>query len=165
VNQVRLLEAERSLNGVAKKVLDCVPIAESWNVGMVCTELGRKFGARYGHDVVLGCLSTLKAQGLVREPTTREFQRITAKPVLVRSTDTDTEEELVAQASTTLLQPPTQAPTTSDLIKRIGSLTASMRAVADQIDTAALELEDQLAKLSADTEKLRQLQALLKGLG
>ena len=51
------------------------------------------------------------------------------------------------------------------LAKRARSLADEMGEVADEIEETALAAAEQVQKLGHDTEKLRQLQALLKGLG
>lgn len=47
----------------------------------------------------------------------------------------------------------------------LSDLAARLRQVADDVETAALEIDEHLAQKSAGAEKLAQLQQLLKSLG
>src|SRR4051812_10139518 len=76
----RLAQAERALSGIAKRVLEAVPISEPWTVGQICTEL-RRHATRVDMAVVMGCLRTHVGAGLVREPTQLNFIRVQVPPL------------------------------------------------------------------------------------
>lgn len=162
---------EGGLNGVAKKVLDAVPIEEPWTRGSIYGELLRN-GRTIEHRVIDGCLSKLKDIGLVREPSPGMWMRVKARPKL-ESVPTIKEPTPAAHAvkQETQVAEPTQEPKTKDAVDRLADLAESMRTLsklaeetARQLDAVALEVVDQLDKASQDGARLRQLQALLKGL-
>lgn len=66
------------------------------------------------------------------------------------------------------MKQPTQAAQPSrevSAIDLLAGIAKSLRAVATDIETAAIAIEESRAKDDGELQKLRQLQALLKGLG
>lgn len=162
MNQARLRAAEQSLNGMARKVLDVVPRDESWPVGRICNELARK-GSNPDVRVVTGCLSTLRDDGLVREPQPKHFIRVMTKPkpkpelAVMPSVEKTKEENKVRAEETpdpleslTLL-----ARSARETARQLVDMAADIEGIADKVDK-------EVQRIREDTGKLRQLKALLK---
>lgn len=169
MNAAKLAEAERTVSIQARKVLEATPLAEIWTIKQVCSELGRR-GVRMDVETVAGCLASLKDDGLVREHRRGEFQRISAKaPVLAAVPAAQTEP---AQAATPAASAPAAAPVRGDTLAKIAGLAASLRDAAHQLlseaqllDDIAIEVEERIAAVGAESDKLRQLQQLLRSIG
>lgn len=166
----KLAQAEQSVNGIAAKVLEATPTQEAWPLSKIIAELKRT-GCNIGPDVALGCLSTMTRTGLVKETEPRVFIRITAK---ARAPLAVVEQGAAVKADAPPAPPPGAAPQPAerDTLAKLADLSANVRTMAQQftalaaaIDDVALEVEDRIAAINADSEKLAQLRALLKGIG
>lgn len=174
------------LTGVIRKVYDAVPMQTPWNAHEIGQELFRTGKSGVDAHTLKGCLNSLSKYGMVREPTRGYFMRLpVAKPVEEESfildslldelypdqESTETPEKEVAaptqQESTTMQTTKQETP-----IEKIGRLASTVQAMqstlkqlASDIDTVAIEVEEMFTSRDAETAKLRQLQALLKSLG
>lgn len=180
VNESKMLQKEEGLNGMAKKVLDAVPIQEAWTKQQIVSEL-RRVGSNAGVDVVESCLNTLRGRGLVKEPERGAFTRCEAKKALpVKKTESAvvliSGEELMRQKGWLKTEQPkekqvqatqakAQSDKSNDTMTKIASLAESLRKTANDLDGIALEYEERMQTIERDTDKLRQLQTLLKSLG
>lgn len=178
MNEAKLQQKEEGLNGMAKKVLDVVPIQESWTKQQIVAEL-RRIGSNAGIDVVESCLNTLRGRGLVKESERGVFTRCAAKRpmppgkgevILISGTEimrqkgwlkTEQPKEEPMQAA----QIKPQAEKSNDTMTKIASIAESLRKTANELDGIALEYEERMQAIERDTDKLRQLQTLLKSLG
>lgn len=157
MNQAKFDSIERGLTHVSRKVFQAVPMREQWTRHQIHAELGRQ-GVNLTHNVVGGCLDSLRGMGLIREPDRGEFIR-----VVVRAYQPEEPKEAALPAST--LAPVATKPATHESpLAVLAGLSKDLRGLADRIDAAALDVEERIEALGRDTEKLRQLQALLKGL-
>lgn len=159
----RLAAHESGLNGVARKVLDAVPVSEPWSKTAIHAEI-RRTGTNVDGRIVDGCLETLRGRGLIREPERGLFIRVTAKPKVVRlersQERTDETDETPTPAPKEDAMPAPQA----DPLEKMARLAESARKLATEIENVALEIEAQAEKVRQDTATLRQLQTLLKNL-
>lgn len=170
MNTARLDEAARSLSGVAKAVLEATPKTEAWTGPQICSEL-RRIGKNIETTVVMGCLGTLVRQGLVQEKPAGQFLRVTPK---AKAPPPPPTLQVVQAAAPAEPEPQAAAPTPSDkgTLTKLADLSTKLRASADElqqfadaIDDVAIEVEERIQKINADSEKLGQLRALLKGIG
>lgn len=164
----RYEETERSLNACARKVLDVVPIAEPWAIGSICSELVR-IGKRTDYSVVLGCLGQLTQVGLVREVGKKTYQRVAPRPVL-RSVSVPA--VIVEEAVAMPVAPVAPVVESVPVLEKMAKLAQSMRdgarsltALAESVEDLAVEVDEELKAREQDGAKLRQLQALLRGIG
>lgn len=139
-----------------KKVYAAVPISEPWSVSYILSEIQRLSSFTSNMRVVTGSLNALKASGLVLEPEPSLFVRAPVKPPKSPDEIATTEEE------TTMPAPTPKQPRNPMAI--LSELATRCKALADEIETAALEIDEYVAAKDADSGKLKQLQALLKGL-
>lgn len=167
----KLAQAEQSVNGIALKVLEATPKQEAWPLSKIIAELKRA-GCSIGADVALGCLSTMTRTGLVKETEPRVFIRVTAKPRAALEVVEPAKPSKAAAAPAPAPAPEIPAPQPRDTLQKLANLSADVRTMAQQftalaasIDDVALEVEDRIAAINADSEKLAQLRALLKGIG
>lgn len=140
---------------LAQKVYQYVPIQEPWTAADIARAMVRASGSQMDGRTLLGCLGCLKDSGLVREVSSSRFQRtavsqpITPKPKEAMPAPQKPEVKPAAPASA---------------IDLLAGIAKSMRALAGEIETAAIAIEEGQAKAGEEVQKLRQLQALLKGL-
>lgn len=154
MNASRIARLEQGLTSIARKVLEVVPIAEPWPSSSIMAVLKRN-GQNIAQPVLDGVLQSLKDDGLVRERLGM-FQRVYKAPEDDSSDAGD--EPATAPGAVVKIAP---AP---DLLTRWGSIAGRLRALADDIDAAALESAEQFERADADGEQLRKLRALLKGI-
>ena len=163
MNQNRVAAILRGQTAVARKVYECVPIEEWWDLHAVLNEVLRlKYSIQ--PRVLSGCLSTLCDAGLIRCDQNR-FQRVRVSekvyeiPTLSDFADTslkvkkETKEKIMAIDRLTVV------------IDKAKKLSADFQAFAGELETLAIELDDEMSANVKAAEKLTQLQTLLKGLG
>lgn len=180
MNQARFQSIFNNLTVIAQKVFSAVPIADTWNAVEVHQELVRQGRAR-DFKTTQGCLASLVESGIVVEPERGAFRR--AK---MRVKAMDDLKEIVPSPPTPASMPLKEQPIMptvphspdagaaklhtpldrlSLLSGRVQQMMAGLQALADDIETAALEIADQMAENEENARKLKQLQALLKSLG
>lgn len=180
------------LHAAVRKIYDAVPMAEAWDHSQIIAELRRTGHSTRDMNVVLGCLDTLRRQGLVAEPNKGFFCRVPIKDpkpsVVCEPTphpaipdaiieiveDKPTKEIEVA---TMQIKPVKAAPKMSP-IDRLGALAATatvmatkarelsdqMKALASDLEVVAIEIEDDVTETAKMADQLKQLKQLLKGL-
>lgn len=153
VNAKQLKRAEDGLTGIAKTILDAVPISGAWNANQIVSEL-RRVGRQIEHKAVLGCLDSLRGQGLIREPERGLFVR-----VVVKQKESNMGVSPVAVLAVAAQQ---KDQTPLDILS---SISERLRGLADEIDSSALKISEQFEARSDDTKKLQQLQQILKSIG
>lgn len=170
MNAQKMERIERDLDVQTKKVLAAVPMTETWTASQICGELVRTVGTGIHHSRIMHALNSLKNEGLVLEPEQGKFirraikeqQTAEAKPkVVVMKAPIQKTAEEAAVAST----PPADtlsriAELSSQLKKRAGELLA----MAAELDDVGVVVEERIADAKVGSEKLRQLQDLLRGI-
>lgn len=153
-SRARVLLSQHS--SVAQKVYAAIPIQDEWSVKAVCSELVRN---GFSHDIrtVNGCINSLIASGLVVEKVAGKYQRAPIKQE-VEPLSTTKNEATAAKAAPAIDR-------LCDLSGKFMHLVSSMKAVADELETVALEVAEQIKRGSEDAEKFKQLQQLLKSIG
>lgn len=170
----RLQSMERNLTGIARKVLESTPVAESWTVQRIYAEL-RRLGHSTEFSTVSGCLTSLREQGLVAELRGGEYQRMTPRPKLVTppapAPESQPQQEAATSPATTTAAAKPAVKPESDPLKQVEALAAEARAIAGRatdlaarIEDLALEFEQRMEAVAKETKKLRQLQELLRSI-
>ena len=165
MNQARFDILIRGLTVQARKVFDSVPNSEAWSAQQIIGDLQRRDISMRDLHVVRGCLNSLIASGLVIEGPSGLFRRekIKVKPDEITPEHIQpavTEEPMATKTLTT-----TTKPEKSTVIEKFGGFAKRLRDLASDLETAALELEEESESRDAETAKLRQLPQLLKSLG
>lgn len=164
-----------------RKVLDCVPTQTPWTKTDIGQEVRRK-GWCIEQQTVDHCLAQLKGQGLLRQQERGTYIRITARP-RIHVVHPHQEESLmpgVSQAKPTeVLQSsaPSEVPSKktssseadpltrlADIATKARELAVAADGLAKSIEEAGLDIQNDFEHARTETEKFRQLQALLKGL-
>lgn len=162
----RLQTAERSINTMARKVLDAVPFNDAWSQQAIAQEMRRQRGTVPGLDVVRGCLEQLRSVGLVKLVEAGMFQRVMARPALTLAAPVAEEPQVM---TTTATPPAPQKASPTDTLAALAQsarrMAVALNDMADEIEAVALDYEERIQAVSGDVDKLRQLQALLSSLG
>lgn len=154
----RHAQAMQSLNSMAKKVLEAVPIAAYWPTNLIVAELNR-LGRSPELNVVQACLHTLRDQSLVTIDSVGNWQRIVPRARTVASVE-------APKAVPSLPQPePTTLDKLADLSKGLRTISRQLNEAAELLDDATLEMEQRIQQSQAESEEFRQLKALLKKFG
>lgn len=168
MNAAKMKQVEIGLTGIARKVLDAVPIADSWQPHTIASEIKRATGSAPEIKIVNGCLESLKASGLVREPTRGKWIRVCAKErteareapnIAVESNVLDMNRILTAVDVASVDRKPVGP------MDRLAAVAGELRSLAHVVEEIACDVEQSMQQANEKTAKLRQLQELLRGLG
>lgn len=173
MNQARFNGVYNGLTSIAKKVYEAVPISEPWDTKKIVSELHR-CGVNTDPSIIAGCLNSLISAGLVHEPSTKMFVRVQIKPKPAREerAPQDAPEPIKATNEIPpIVTKPNATPKAHDTIEKMSALASrarqlseDMKVLAGDIETTALEIEEQNMLREKDATKLRQLQTLLREL-
>lgn len=155
------------LSAIAKKVFSVVPISEAWPPRQISAELTRATGSAADQRIVSGCLNTMINLGLVTEPKPNTFRRVAMKEAKPESNcviekTKPAEIEIVATQKQT--KPVSAIESLSLIAARALNIATNIKQLASDIESAAIDIDEQAKNDKSDTEKLKQLQALLKSL-
>ena len=190
MNYVRFKSVLSNMTAAAQKTYAAIPAHSAWTHDEINIEL-KRLGSHMEYRTMQGCINSLIGAGLVREVAgggkgphflRAEVRGKPTKPLKAQEEEAieqPTEDEVTTMAN---LHRPTQAqaqaqapaqvaPAVKNPVDMLGELAAKTRALSAQlnslameIDSAALAAQDYVEHSDKDTDKLRQLQALLKGL-
>lgn len=164
-------------SATAKKVYEAIPITEAWSFTQIFAEVNRR-GVGIQYNIFQGCVQNLKEAGLVVEPKVGHFLRATlrtpapAEPIELPSAKhyipKTIEVRHVAQPIST---PPTPLDKLANLAQRMRVIgeTADRLAheagkLADDLDNAAIEIEDGSGPEKEELLRLRKFRDALKSL-
>jgi hypothetical protein len=164
ISSSRFKQIHIGLYALAQKVYSAVPISEPWSTSYIQCEMQRNGGSNKDMSIISGCLNSLVASGLIVEKERGTFMRapVKDKPIDKQSEQPTSKKEPMATLSPKTHRSPvailsaisTRANVTADALKKL----------AEDIEMAALEIEESISLGDAETQKLRQLQQLLKSL-
>jgi hypothetical protein len=165
ITESQLARRYHALSVNCKKVYDAVPISEPWSTSYILSEIQRLCSYTSNMRVLTGSLQALKASGLVQEPQKGLFLRTPIKPGKDESEAEPIEPAKQSEPTTKEEAPmPTAQKPTRNPMAILSELATRCKALADEIETAALEIDEYVTAKDVDAGKLKQLQALLKGL-
>jgi hypothetical protein len=153
-----------TLNAPVKKVYEAVPASEAWTSTQIIGEISRLGYSMRDSKAIIGCLDTLKRQGLIQEPERGSFIRIEVK----ETTTFDKFIEETKEKTMATSKPVTQIKQSNldrliNLSEKANGLAAQMKSMATELENVALEIEAEIQENSTSAQKLKQLQELLKG--
>tara|TARA_R110000822_G_scaffold17518_11_gene58962 strand:- start:350 stop:826 length:477 start_codon:yes stop_codon:yes gene_type:complete len=153
-----------TLNAPVKKVYEAVPVSEAWTSTQIIAEISRLGYSMRDSKAIIGCLDTLKRQGLIQEPERGSFIRIEVK----ETTTFDKFIEETKEKTMATSKPVTQIKQSNldrliSLSEKANGLAAQMKSMATELENVALEIEAEIQENSTSAQKLKQLQELLKG--
>lgn len=141
----RYAEIIRSLDSTLRKIFDAVPTTQAWNVHEIRGELNR-VGKRLEMGMIVGCLNSLKKDGLIKEPDPGHFRRA------MEPTPPAQESEV------------TKPSKPADPLDELTQLSQDLFEMSDKIENIVKAIRAKPAEVEQQGEKFKQLQALLKGL-
>jgi hypothetical protein len=165
ISQTRFKQVHNTLNAPVKKVYEAVPASEAWTSTQIIGEISRLGYSMRDSKAIIGCLDTLKRQGLIQEPERGSFIRVEVK----ETTTFDKFIEETKEKTMATSKPVTQIKQSNldrliSLSEKANGLAAQMKAMATELENVALEIEAEIQENSTSSQKLKQLQELLKGL-
>ncbi|MCY1391378.1 hypothetical protein D9M71_62180 [compost metagenome] len=150
--------------GIARKVYDCVPIAEPWSSFQVMTALRNLTGSTPDSRIVSGCLVSLADSGLIKKTGRDQFQRIP-----VEQKQKSKEPQMAEPAKN--IEPAVEAKRVVSPLEMLGELATEivgmaehMKNLAARVEDVALAVEQERESSAKSMEQYRQLKALLKNL-
>lgn len=165
MNNARLQSILANVSAVSRRVYESVPIEGPWSKADIHHDLLRRNRGARDLRITEGCLKSLKAAGLVTEPQIGHFVRAKVK---VKSVTTSQS----AKNACTETRPPREAPKFSTPIELLSglsekaiSLSQQVKALSEEIESAALLIDEYVSARDAEHAKLLQLKSLLKDLG
>ena len=153
LNQAKFNSIFNGLSAIVRKTYESVPINSAWDAQQIHSDLIRSSIAS-DLRTTIGCLNNLVSAGLISEPTRGTFIRIPVKQKIVGEKAMP-----VTPVEKTPLDVLTGLAVTA---KKIGEMVQKLSA---DIEEAALQVQIELETESEDTQKLKQLQQILKSLG
>ena len=163
ISQTRFKQMFNTLNAPVKKVYEAVPVSEAWTSTQIIAEISRLGYSMRDSKAIIGCLDTLKRQGLIQEPERGTFVRVEVKAIetYVKFME-ETKEKIMATKPVTQMKQ-TNLDRLINLSEKANGLAAQMKAMATELENVALEIEAEIQENSTSAQKLKQLQELLKG--
>jgi hypothetical protein len=179
ISAARLKELLGGMNTAAKKVYDDVPINETWSATNICAVSNKSRNVSY--EVVRGCLDALVRAGLIRQ-TKDGFQREPVRPAVkkvenlaglrVAIEETKPQEKEVPMhtpANKALAAPkPCVVDNISALAQQLAAMSLrhaqEVKDLAALFSDAAIDVQGALEENSEAVGKLKQLQAIFKGI-
>lgn len=146
-------------SSIAQKAFQYVPIGEDWTPNQIAGALHQATGSRIDVHILRGCLATMVDAGLVRTTAIGTYQRAavsTPAPIAQPKKTEKAKPEMTIAAKT-------EKPAES-AIDLLAGIARKLRDVANDIETAALAIEEGKAQTDQEAAKFKQLQALLKGM-
>lgn len=167
----RLAAVERGLNGMERKVLEVVPMQESWNAKAIQGELHR-LGKPLEIKQLAGCLRSLRDVGLIKLNADGEYIRVAVeRPLAVKApfpglapVQAQPERETMTLKAAPAPAACAESPAKVDFMAVLAKKAARLRLEADALDELALAIGEREQKHEEDLAKFKQLRELLKGI-
>lgn len=165
MNESRQSQILAGQSSIAQKVFGYVPIQDSWSTHDIHGAVLAANATGASAYAVRRALGELKDAGLIREPAGGKFQRDAATP----KTKKEPAVTQVAKTTAVLIKKPelaldVLADLSSEIVSIANEVSQRMKKLAGRIEEVALSVEAERAANSEAAEKLKQLQALLKGI-
>lgn len=166
MNYSRFQATLKGMTSAAQKVYAVIPAQQPWSATDIASELKRN-NTGMEFRILQGCLRALVDSELIYENRVGAFLRAPVrgkpeKPLRQQEAEATTQEQPMTISAPTPLRSPVD--TLGDLAAKARTLSAQLNSFALEIDAAALAAQDYVERSDADTTKLKQLQALLKGI-
>lgn len=160
MNAKKFESTYNGLTSVAKKVFDATPISEPWSISNIVTELARN-GSHQEHRVVMGAMRDLCGRKLAYEVSAGMFRRVKVEGRPTKPSEIKVAEQRTKTADVVSIKPPA---TKKGPMELLAELATKARQFAEELDNAALEIDQEFQNSEAKSEKLKQLQTLLKNI-
>ena len=145
---------------VAQKIFQFVPVAEEWTAMQVSQALHRATGSRVDPKVLTGCLMTMAEAGLVRATNRGLFQRAAvSQPAPTPITPAIKKAEPMTAKTIEIAKP-----ATASALDLLAGIAKKLGDIKQELETAALAIEEGQTKNSQEAKELAQMKAQLKAL-
>lgn len=161
LSPVKYQERLKNLSAIAAKVYAAVPASDPWSMSYINSELQRTGGITRDTRLLHGCLNSLKLAGLISEPERGVFIRV---PVRADKPKAQPDHAHQIQTKEEKKMPAPIAKTPRNPLAILNELAAKCKTLQDEIELAALEIDEYVTAKDGDAAKLKQLQTLLKSL-
>lgn len=158
------------LTSLAKKVYEAMPINEGWNVSQILAEIARNGGTCPDHKTTLRICQELAESGMAIVTLTKGRGDGFFKRVHIPKTQPPQQEPVMAEPTPAPKAKPADiltlkpAPKKKGPMELLADLASKARQFAEELDNAALEIEQEFQNSEAKSEQLKQLKSLLKGI-
>lgn len=146
MNRKKFTEIYEGLSTQPRDVYDSVPIKTSCSIGQIMDDMNRR-GVAQSKTVVENCISMMAKNGLVVQEKAGYF---------VRQKVTD---DMKKDSKTELKLNQKQSPSAI-----LSAMAEKARQLAEELEYAAIEIEQEFQNSEAKSEQLKQLKSLLKGI-
>jgi len=167
ISKTRFKQLFNTLNAPVKKVYDGVPVSEPWSTTLIIGEIARLGYSMRDPKAIIGCLDTLKRQGLITEPTRGSFVRVEVKEnptIEAPKPIEETREKIMATSKPVTQIKQSNLDRLLILSDKANGLAAQMKTLASELENVSLEIEAEIQENLNSAQKLKQLQDLLKGM-
>lgn len=146
MNRKKFTEIYDGLSTQPRDVYDSVPIKTSYSIGQIMEDMNRR-GVAQSKTVVENCLSMMTKNGLVVQEKAGYFLRQKVVDDVKKEKQID--------------QKPEQKQSPSAILNLMAE---KARQLAEELEYAAIEIEQEFQNSEAKSEQLKQLKSLLKGI-
>lgn len=164
----RALALLRGQTAVAQKVYAVLPAgaSEDFTPADIARELKSATGAGMDIHTMRGCLARLVGCGLIRDVVPGRFRRVETKEKdSVKLNMPKIETPVVAQVATAPAAQGEPMELLGGLSARLRSEARTLQKIADDLDAGALVIAERAQKMEGEVSTVRQIAALLKGMG
>lgn len=149
---------------IARKVLEATPLQEPWLPSQILAEMQRLRGTSTTMAVVNGCLGTLKASGLVREPSPNCWIRVQPRETTHAEADEAGDQPHTPEVQERIMSNQTTMERMASLATQARTMADQLRSLAGSIEDTALEAEAEVQRAKDELVKFEQLKSLLASL-
>ena len=159
MNETRFKSIFNNLSSIAKKVYEVMPDSELWSSNRVVNELYRH-GVKHDLRTIDGVMNSLLKHGLLSESSGGVFSKVkVTKNAVKQPIEIEQENEAM----------PDKESNPFDDLREIAikffDMAKTINGMATDIDKKLSDIERKISDNEKDTEKLKQLQSILKSIG
>lgn len=148
MNKKKFSELYDGMTSQPRDVYESVPIKTSYSIGQIMDDMNRR-GVAQTKTIVENCLTMMIKNGLVKQQKTGFYIREQVRDADVQPVATEK---------------PINSKSNNSPIQLLNTLAEKARHLAEELEYAAIEIEQEFQNSESKSEKLKQLQALLKGI-
>ena len=157
MKQSKLDSIMANATSISKKVYDAVPENEHWNTTQIYNEIARHM-AHPDKRLIEGCLNSLKAQGVIKEPRPGKFVRTSVHKPSAKERHLKPVENQARAPDSSPLDALVSA------LEQMDRVSRDLRELFVDLESAVAGVENHLEAKDGEYDKLRQLRSLLKDL-
>lgn len=158
MNHARFQSKYTNLSKLEQLTFDAVPIKECWSLAQVCSEVIRLGQSNVGKDAVERCLKRLVDASMVKAVGNSQLFTKDKPPTAKNK----------APVAMVKAEPKKEPPKPLDLLyqcaESLSKLSSDLVSLAQTMESAVLQAEEQMNQKSGDFQKIEQLKSLLSEL-